>query len=257
LLGDRIYIATTTAQGCFLGVAVSRSADAEALTRAYGEFAQEARTFKPDYCPTTVTLDGWEPAQQAWQRLFPGVHWILCFLHSVLAVQRLCRRGSELYTATTQKLWHLFHSQGHRQFAQRLRRLTEWAKKRVMPARLRRKLLNLKTLAPHFQIAFDFPGAYRTSNLIDRLMNYQDRLLYAMQYFHGTEASANQALRAMALLWNFHPYCRRIQTQPPYSRSPFEALNGFRYHDNWLHNLLIASSLNGRGMGKPVKHKVD
>jgi hypothetical protein len=28
--------------------------------------------------------------------------------------------------------------------------------------------------------------------------------------------------------------------------SPFEGLNGFCYHDNWLHNLLIASSLQGQ-----------
>lgn len=60
----------------------------------------------------------------------------------------------------------------------------------------------------------------------------------------------------MAMLWNFHPYTRKIQALGPYSRSPFDDLNGFRYHDNWLRNLLIASSLNGRGTGKPLKHKL-
>jgi hypothetical protein len=50
----------------------------------------------------------------------------------------------------------------------------------------------------------------------------------------------------MAMLWNFHPYGRQVQTKPPDALSPFEALNGFRYHDNWLRNLLIATSLNGR-----------
>ncbi len=39
--------------------------------------------------------------------------------------------------------------------------------------------------------------------------------------------------------------------------SPFEDLNGFRYHDNWLRNFLIASSLNGRGTSKPIKHKLE
>jgi hypothetical protein len=33
-------------------------------------------------------------------------------------------------------------------------------------------------------------------------------------------------------------------------------LNGFQYHDHWLRNLLIASSLNGRGTGVMNKHKV-
>ena len=74
----------------------------------------------------------------------------------------------------------------------------------------------------------------------DRLMNYQDRILYAMQYFHGPFKSANQAVRAMALLWNFHPYCRKVQVLKPHSMSPFQDLNGFRYHDHWLRHLMMA-----------------
>ncbi len=35
---------------------------------------------------------------------------------------------------------------------------------------------------------------------------------------------------------------------------PFEQLNGFRYHNNWVRNLLIASSLNGR---RPLPKKAD
>ena len=37
-------------------------------------------------------------------------------------------------------------------------------------------------------------------------MNYLDRILYAMQGFHGTLQSAQKEVRAMALLWNFHPF---------------------------------------------------
>lgn len=81
---------------------------------------------------------------------------------------------------------------------------------------------------------------------LDRLMNYQDRLLYNMQYFHGSLDSARLHLRAMALLWNFHPYGSRTKFNHPSRSSPFKDLNGFQYHDNWLHNLLIASSMNGR-----------
>ena len=50
----------------------------------------------------------------------------------------------------------------------------------------------------------------------------------------------------MALLWNFHPYDRRTQAKYGRQASPFERVNGFRYHENWLENLLIAASLNGR-----------
>jgi hypothetical protein len=125
-----------------------------------------------------------------------------------------------------------------------------------MSEKLQEKLLKLFDHAPNFKQHFDHPNAYRTSNTVDRLMNYQDRILYAMQYFHGSTASARMALRAMAMLWNFHPYGSKTQAKEPFSRSPFEALNRFRYHDHWLKNLLIASSLNGRNGGNPAFHKL-
>jgi hypothetical protein len=84
-------------------------------------------------------------------------------------------------------------------------------------------------------------------------MDYQDRALYAMRYFHGYEKNCNLYLRANALLVNFHPFCSRTLADGDYCRSPFERLNGFRYHDNWLHNLLIASSIGG---GRSRSHQI-
>lgn len=243
--------------GCFLGVGLAESADTVNLTQAYGEFQQEATALKPNYRPQTVNTDGWEATQQAWKSLFPGVTVMLCFLHALLSVQQRCRSDQSLFRKITDKLWHLYHSLNRYQFAQRLRRLKEWAKTAPIAAPVQQKLQKLIANAHSFKLTFDFPQAYRTSNQVDRLMNYQDRLLYDMQYFHGTKAAAKQTLRAMAIIWNFHPYCRKVQIMEPHSLSPFEDLNGFRYHDNWLRNLLIASSLNGRGTAKPLKHKVN
>jgi hypothetical protein len=76
-------------------------------------------------------------------------------------------------------------------------------------------------------------------------MNHQDRYLYAMPYFHGTFESGRLQMRAMALLWNFHPYGQRTRLKGGDRSSPFGELNGFVYHENWLHNLLIAGSMNG------------
>ena len=47
--------------------------------------------------------------------------------------------------------------------------------------------------------------------------------------------------------WNgdFHPYGARLRRDQPSRVSPFHDLNGFQYHPNWLHNLLIASSMGG------------
>jgi hypothetical protein len=47
------------------------------------------------------------------------------------------------------------------------------------------------------------------------------------------------------LQWNFHPYGKRLREEEPGRISPFHDLNGFVYHQNWLHNLLIASSMGG------------
>lgn len=249
----------TAAVGCFLGVGIAEAADADALSKAYQEFQQEALQLNPNYAPKSVNTDGWESTQNAWKKLFPGIRLILCFLHAVLGIQQRCRRMSDVFQTVTDKLWHLYHSLNPKQFAQRLRRLDEWAKgaKTDLPDAVHQKLLSLKAKAPQFMVTFELPAAARTSNQVDRLMNYQDRLLYAMQYFHGTLDAATQVLRAMAMLWNFHPYCRKVQALEPHSMSPFEDLNGFRYHDHWLRNLLIASSLNGRGTSRPVKHKLE
>jgi hypothetical protein len=93
--------------------------------------------------------------------------------------------------------------------------------------------------------ASECPQAHRTSNAVDRLLHYQDRLLDAMRYCHATTASARLAVRAMALPWNVHPYGARLRRDQPSRVSPFDDLNGFQYHPNWLHNLLMASSMGG------------
>ena len=200
-----MYAAVTAACGCFLGVSLARDADTNALAKAYGEFAEEAKALDPAYTPESVNTDGWEATQAAWTRLFPSIKVILCFLHTVLGVQRLCRRNVVLCATLTQKLWHLYASPTRKQFAQRLRRLLEWAENQDLSPPLHLKLESLKAKAPLFKVTYDVPEAYRTSVQVDQLMNFQDRLLYSMQYFHGTFKAANQALRAMALLWNFHP----------------------------------------------------
>lgn len=255
-LGQKVYLAVTAAMGCFLGVGFAVGAGAEELTSAYGDFAQEAKAHQPDYQPQTVNLDGWEATHKAWRSLFPTVVVMPCFLHLVLSIQKHCRRNRSLHQALSDELWHLYHSLTPAQFGQRLRRLLEWVEAdATVPDIVVEKLQRLKANAFKYKQSFEHPQAYRTSNQVDRLNNYQDRLLYNMQYFHGYERSALQGIRAMAMLWNFHPYGRKIQTQAPNTQSPFEDLNGFRYQDHWLKNLLIASSLNGRHTGKPVLHK--
>jgi hypothetical protein len=53
-----------------------------------------------------------------------------------------------------------------------------------LPRAIEGRWRRLKDNSQVFQHAFDFPEAYRTSNQVDRPMNYLDRTLYAMQDFH-------------------------------------------------------------------------
>ena len=94
-------------------------------------------------------------------------------------------------------------------------------------------------------VHFDYPNGLRTSNMLDRLMKFQDRRLYSTQNFHGTLLSANTAIRSHALLINFCPFAPQTIDKKGGIYSPFEQINGFQYRENWLENLLVAASLGG------------
>jgi hypothetical protein len=246
LLGEKMYLPTTVGSGCILGVDAVATASVKDLTLGYQTFQAEALNLKPDYQPETVNTDGWEETQAAWKILFPNIALILCFFHSVLGIKKYLRRSQDVVKEVQEKLWNLYQATSKRQFAQRLRRLQEWATpEQIESDKARDKIQKLTRKSLQFQVAYDFPQGYRTSNALDRLMNYQDSYIYSMKYFHGSIQSAGIQMRSMALLWNFHPYGQRTKQDHPEKFSPFEELNGFVYHENWLHNLLIAGSMNG------------
>jgi hypothetical protein len=209
-LGQEVYVPTTVGGGCILGATVTAAASADALEAAYGEFAQEACELLPTYSPKTVVCtDGWEGTQSAWKSLFPTVCILLCFLHSVLKIAKRCGRDRATHTLILGRVWAVYNACTRAQFSQRLRRLREWAHARLPAGARRQMVLKLCSKGPQFARAYRFPGTHRTSNALDRLMNHQDRRLYAMRYLHGTPDAARLAVRAIALQWNFHPYGAR------------------------------------------------
>ena len=245
-LGQEVSVATTVGGGGILGATVPEAASADALEAAYGEFAQEAHALSPTSSPKTVGTDGWEGTQSAWRRLCPTGGILLGFLHSVLKITERCGRDRARRTLVLDRVWAVEDSGTRAPFSQRLRRLRAWATAGLPEGALRQMVLTLCGKGPQCARASRFPGAHRTSNALDRLRNHQDRRLYAMRSLHGTPAAARLAMRAIALPWNFHPYGARTRRDDPTRRSPFHDLNGFEYHPNWLHNLLIASSMGGR-----------
>ncbi len=244
--GEKVYVATTTADEVILGAALSPGAGTNDLTVAYQEFADEAKNVDPDYKPETVNTDGWDATQKAWLKLFPGIKIILCFLHAFLSIKRRCgKKLKKLYFEIGERVWEAYRAETKKSFAQRIRRLREWADKNVKNDVVLSKILALCNKKDRFIVAYDYPDACRTSNMLDRLMRWMDEYLFNRKYFHGTFESAKLTIRAWALLRNFQPYCPRALGDNTDLVSAAEKLNGFRYSDNWLENLLISASMGG------------
>jgi hypothetical protein len=69
--------------------------------------------------------------------------------------------------------------------------------------------LSLCEKVPRFARAYDHPSAYRTRNMVDQLMRWQDRFLFSRQYFHRSWEATERAgyLCLGAIRRNFRPYC--------------------------------------------------
>jgi hypothetical protein len=242
--GEKAYIATTVAKDCVLGASISLNADEEGLTEAYGHFQEEILHLKPDYEPKTVNTDGWAATKKAWLNLFPLIVIIECFLHAFLKIRNRCKkRLKEIYPEIAQRVWAVYRAIDETSFFLEINSLKEWAEERVEGTALQ-SILKLCAKADRFALTFQYPNAHRTSNMIDRHMIPMDRWLFNARYFHGHLISAEKEIRAWALFHSFWPYSPRAKIRKNF-RSPAHKINGFVYHDNWLHNMLISTSIAG------------
>lgn len=244
--GEKAYIATTVGQDCVLGASLSFSADEEGLTEAYGHFQKEALHLNPDYKPKTVNTDGWAATKKAWLTLFPLIVIIECFLHAFIKIRDCCRkRFKDLYPEIAQRVWNAYKAIDATSFLEEIAALKKWTKENLQATGAAlQSTLKLCAKADRFLLAYDHPNAYRTSNMIDRHMLSMDRWLFHTKHFHGHLISAERAVRAWALFHSFWEYCPRANVRKRF-KSPANKINGFVYHDNWLHNLLISTSWAG------------
>lgn len=243
LNGEEVVVATTVGDNCILGVSVALEADSASLTEAYQHFKDEAQALKPDYAPETVNTDGWGATQKAWLSLFPMIIIIECFLHAYLKIRDRARHLKEVFSQLSQQVWDVYRATDAASFRSKAEELRLWAEKNTNGYVLE-ATLKLCAKVDRFVLAYDYPLAHRTSNMLDRHMNPMDRWLDGTRFFHGHWTSAERSIRAWALLNNFGPYCPRTEISKTYS-SPAHRMNGFVYHSNWLHNLLVATSMSG------------
>ena len=242
--GAKNYIATTVGAGCCLGAALAPTANADDLTTAYAVFKREAREVQPDYRPKTVSVDGWASTHQAWVILFPLVALLRCFLHGWL---NLRSRGklSGAFAELSRRVWEAYHAPDRRCFAQRLRRVREWARGPSLSTWLLEQVQKLCGRSAEYGVAYAHPGGHRTSNMLDRVMRPMSRYFEQGQHLHGSAEAAGLHVRAWALLQNFRPWGKEAVKASKGWNSPAERLNGHRYHDDWLQNLLVSASLAG------------
>jgi hypothetical protein len=242
--GVKSYVATTVGGGCCLGAALAQTAGAEDLQAAYAAFKAEAEDVQPGYRPRTVNTDGWAATQQAWSALFPLAVLLRCFLHGWLNIRS---RGklSEAFATLSAKVWDAYHAPNRGCFAQRLRRLGEWARGQDLTAWLREQVQKLCGRSKEYGLAYGHPGGHRTSNMLDRLMRAMNRYFEDGQHLHGSKQACGQHCRAWALLYNFRPWHPAAARGNQGWRCPAERLNKHRYHDDWLQNLLASASLGG------------
>jgi hypothetical protein len=243
--GTKNYIATTAAAGCCLGAALAQSASTEDLQRAYGVFKDEAENVQAGYRPKTVNTDGWAATQQAWRALFPLVVILRCFLHGWLSIRERAKHLGDLFRALGEKVWDAYRAPDRRRFAQRLRRLGEWADRQVKAAWVLEQVRKLCGRACVYGQAYLYPGGHRTSNMLDRLMRAMNRYYEDGQHLHGSEQACKRHVRAWALLYNFRPWQPATARANDGAQHPAERLTKHRYHDNWLQNLLVSGSLAG------------
>jgi len=243
LNGEEVVIATTVGGDCVLGASVALGIDTPNLTEAYQHFKDEAQQLAPEYQPETVNTDGWEATQKAWRSLFPLVILIECFLHAFIKIRERGKHLKETFRLLSQKVWEVYHALDANAFRSQAAELLTWAEGNTTGYVLE-AVRKLCSKVDRFALAYDYPLAHRTSNMLDRHMNLMDRWLFSSRFFHGHWTSAERSIRAWALLHDFGPYGPRTRAQQKYS-SPAHNLNGFVYHDNWLHNLMISTSMSG------------
>jgi hypothetical protein len=245
--GQKGYIPTTVGGDCILGVALSSSADDAHLQEAYAVFAAEARDVKPDYAPKTVNTDGWAATRNAFRALFGTIATILCFLHGFLKIRDRCRKSHELH----RRVWDVYRAVTAEEFRRLMSAFQQWCESQTWTASVREMLTKLWNKTESYAAAYEHPGCHRTSNAVDRPMNRLCRLMYAGRGLHGHQSPSERRLRGWALLLNFRPYAPR-SNQPRAYDSPAHRLNGKRYHDHWLHNLMASTSLMGFRNHKPA-----
>jgi len=208
LNGKEIYACMTVGDNCILGADLSLTENEQGLKESYGTFKQEALNISPNYQPTSVNTDGWSATRKAWKGLFNEIVLILCFLHSYIKIRSISKKEplkSELFN----QVWDAYKADNKTDFIHKIIQIDQWAKKNINSLTVLAQVEKMKNNVQLFATSFDCEGK-RTSNMVDRAIKPIDKFLSNAQYFHGNLSSAQLTIRALAIGYNFLPFCQKI-----------------------------------------------
>lgn len=243
--GKKAYIATTVSQGCLLGAEVVSKADEQQLKGAYQVAAQEMLNIKAEHDVKTSNTDGWAATQTALRAIY-NCAIIQCFLHAFIKVRhRQTKKNLPDFIPAADRIWNAYKADTLRVFAQRIRRLREWAIKEMSESPMKKKVLELCEKSNLWKNFYQHQKAYRTSNMLDRMMKLMKKSIKNAQYFHANNHKATLYMRAFAIIYNFSPSAPLTIKRHGGIICPAQRIRHLKYSDDWCINLMVSTSLRG------------
>ena len=191
LSGEQIYLFLVSQEELIWYAEWMESTDEaafnEVIVNALGVIEQAALTtqqMSPEvsYKPESVTTDGWQPVQNAWETQVPDVDLIECNLHGRKRVDDTLDKYAQAYPEMNyeerrqikKSFDHIFAAPSLTAFSQRLRRKIEYYKDEPI---LLKRLHIIKKKRFLFTNHFKFSNAPNFSSALDRSMRFLDEKL--------------------------------------------------------------------------------
>lgn len=207
LNGQEVYACITTGNNCILGADISLREDERGLQNSYGVFKEEILNVSEIYQPNSVNTDGWPATRKAWKSLFESITLILCFLHTYIKIRNIAQAEAHK-NLLFQQVWGAFKAETKELFIEKITELEQWAAQNINSLTVLKQIENMKNRAELYATSYDCKGN-RTSNMVDRAIRPMEKFLTNSQYFHGNLQSAQLTIRALAIGYNFLPFCQR------------------------------------------------
>ena len=219
LTGEKIYLFLVSQGELIWHGAWMDSSNEPAFNKGIGQFltvmessakAQQLLEPEESYTPVSVTTDGWDAAQNAWETQAPSITINECKLHGRkrvdVTLDAYANEHPELTETDRQQIKdefdHIFAAPSLGAFSQRIRRVRESCQDEPI---LLKRLSILKDKRFLFTNHLKFSNAFAFSAPLDRSMRFLDEKLQSFGQFRATD-SIDPMLNAWAIVNNLRSF---------------------------------------------------